>query len=220
MEDVARKTQNGSVPLEERDPDTIIVASHGARKRRRQDSGVHLDDETEGFAVNKEDSSGKGRGNSAMGPSCFQPSSGILTKAVSPASNEDPSPNYGSCSKQHLMEADQTVLLPLETLKTLQNEVQELRSRLLMLESRTQKQPDLFDDALDARLASPEVETGSSDNSDDGFDEAWLEDKAARKVAVKRVRRLAQEHHNGEQRAHLEFMADIVGVNHKSKVDG
>src|SRR5947207_15985837 len=139
MEDVARRTQNGSVPLEECDPDTIIVASNGARKRRRQDSGVHLDDEIEGFAINNEDSSGKGRGNSAMGPSCFQPSSGILTKAVSPASNEDPSPNYGSCSKQHLMEADQTVLLPLETLKTLQNEVQELRSRLLMLESRDRK---------------------------------------------------------------------------------
>jgi hypothetical protein len=220
MEDVARRTWNGSVPLEERDPDTIIVAPHVARKRRRQDSGVHLDDEIEGFAVNKEDSSGKGRGNSATESNCFQPSSRILTKAVSPASNEGPSPNYGSCSKQHMMEADQTVLLPLGTLRALQNEVQELRSQLLMLKSRTQKQLELFDDALDTRLASPETETGGSDNGGDGFDEAWLEDKAARKVAVKRVRRLAQEHHTGEQRAHLEFMADIVGVNHKSKVDG
>lgn len=73
----------------------------GARKRRRQDSGVHLDDEFEGCAVNKDDSSGKDGGRSVTELSYFQHLSGILAKkniasleyrvepliAVAPASN-------------------------------------------------------------------------------------------------------------------------------------
>lgn len=115
------------------------------------------------------------------------------------------------------------VLLPLGTLRALQNEVLELRSQILTLKGSTQKQLQLFDDVLSLRLASTETKKNTSDSNgddnDDGFDQAWREDKVARKVAVKRVRRLAQDHHSGEQRAHLEFMADIVSVTHKSKVD-
>jgi hypothetical protein len=77
MDEVARRTRNDSVPLEEDDPDTVRVAPRSARKRSRQDSGVHLDDKSKGIAVSQEDSSGKDSCDSATGPKHFWLSSGI-----------------------------------------------------------------------------------------------------------------------------------------------
>lgn len=86
------------------------------------------------------------------------------------------------------MGAAQTALLPLGELLALQIEVLELRIQFLTLKVSTRKQLELFDDAPGPRLTSSETLINASDDDDDDFDRAWLEDKAARKVAVKRVR--------------------------------
>jgi hypothetical protein len=86
------------------------------------------------------------------------------------------------------MEAAQIALLPLGKLIALQNEVLELRIQFLTLKVSTLKQLELFNDPPSPRLTSSETVINASDDDDEGFDRAWLEDKAARKVAVKRVR--------------------------------
>jgi hypothetical protein len=219
IEELARSTRNDSVSFEEDDPDTIRVEPRGARKRRRQDSGVHLDEGFEGLPAQTLYLSGKNCAASENELNCFQPSSVIMTQTTSIASNEDNGRDQGTAFKQTLIEADQMVLLPVATLSALQNEMAELRNTFRIFKEDTQKQLASYDDALNSQLASAETETNVSDDGD-GFDQAELEDRAARKLAVKRVRRIARDHHSGGQRAHLEFMADIVGVNHKSKVDG
>jgi hypothetical protein len=115
--------------------------------------------------------------------------------------------------KQTLMEADQMVLLPLTTVRPLQNEIAELEDTFLAFKEDTQNQPRSLDDALRCPLAFAETESSASD------DEDFCMDRVAQNVAAKRVHRLGRDHNSSAQRAHLEFMADIVGVEDNSKVD-
>ena len=125
----------------------------------------------------------------------------MMTPTNSTASKEDQVHGKGTGINQTLTGVDQMVLLPLRTIRVLQNEVAELRSMFVMFKKDVAKQL--------------EIETNASDGDDRSM-QVDLEDLAARKVAVKRVRGLAQDHHSG---AHLKFVADIVGVGRKSKVD-
>lgn len=142
-----------------------------------------------------------------------------MTPTNSTVSKEDQGRDEGTAINQTSTEADEMVLLPLGTLRALQNEVAELRNMFVMFKKDTAKQLESYGDALNARLASDETETNASDEGGDRSMQVDLGDLAARKVAVRRVRRLARDYHSGKERAHLEFMVDIVGVKNKSKVD-
>jgi hypothetical protein len=219
LEEFAKSDWNGSISFEQADPDTIRVEPLGVRKRRRQDSGVHLDDGFEGLPSQAIELCEKTFAHSENGLDHRQPSPGMMKQPSSTASNGDQGRDQGNIIKQSLSDADQMVLFPLATLRTLENEIAELRNELAVFKGETREQFHSYDDALNARLGPDETDSHASDDDDDSCsDQAEVEDLAARKVAVNRVRRLARDHHSGEQRAHLEFMADIVGVKNKSKV--
>ena len=217
IEELAASSQNDSALYEEDNPDTIRVEPCGARKRIRQESGLDLDEQIERLPTRTADVTVKTCAASENAPYRFQSSSGMMTPTNSIVSKED----EGIAINQTSTEADQMVLLPLGTLRALQNEVAELRNVFATLKKDTAKQLESYGDALNARLASDETETNDEDEDedDDRSTQVDLEDLAARKVAVRRVRRLARDYHSGKERAHLEFMADIVGVRNKSKVD-
>ena len=209
------------VSYEEDDPDTIRVLPRNDLKRRRCDSGVHFDESFERVLSNPTGLQEKTGAAAETGIKCLQFASGIMPVMSSPSADADSGRRLCKAINQPLTEADQMVLVPLATLKALQNEITELRNAFGFFKEDSRK--FVSHDALNARLALIEVRTESSDGDDDDEDDdycspqALQKDKAARKVAVERIRRLAK-HHNGKERAHLKFMADIVGVKHTSKV--
>jgi hypothetical protein len=218
LEEFPRSTWNNSISFEEDDPDTIRVHPLGVRKRRRQDSGVHLDEGFERLPSQVVELSENKSAHSENGVDYCRTSPGMMKQPSPVASNGDQG-GQGNIIKQSLTGADQMVLFPVATLKRLENEIAELRTELAVFKGETQKQFHAYDDALNSQLGSAEIGSADSDSDDDSCsDQAMRDDSAARKVAVNRVRRLARDHHHGEQRAHLEFMADIAGVKNKSKV--
>jgi hypothetical protein len=217
IEELAASSQNYSALYEEDDPDTIRVEPRGARKRTHQESGLDLDEQIERLPTQTADVTVKTCAASENVPYRFQSSSGMMTPTNSTVSKEDQGRDEGTAINQTSTEADQMVLLPLGTLRALQNEGR--ADKYVRNVKNTAKQLEPYGDALNARLASDETETNASDGGDDRSTQVDLEDLAARKVAVRRVRRLARDYHSGKERAHLEFMADIVGVRNKSKVD-
>ena len=81
----------------------------------------------------------------------------------------------------------------------------------MTLKEDNRKQLESYENVPNALLISTERENDSCEDEE-------LEERAAREVAVTRVRRLARDHHSGKERAQLEFTADIVGVKNKSTV--
>jgi hypothetical protein len=182
--------------------DTIRVEPRGARKRTRQESGLDLDEQIERLPAQTAGVTVKTCAAFENAPYRFQSSSGMMTPTKSTISKEDQGLDEGTAINQTSTEADQMVLLPLGTLRALQNEVAELRNMFVMFKKDTAKQFESYGDALNARLASDETETNALDEDDGRSTQVDLEDLAAPKVAVRRVRRLARDYHSGKERIH------------------
>jgi hypothetical protein len=136
----------------------------------------------------------------------FQWSSDMMTPTNSTVSKEDQGRNDDTAINQTSTKADQMVLLPLRTLRALQNEVAGLRNMFVIFRKDAAKQPESYGDALNARLASDEIGTNTSDGDGDRSTQVNHEDLAARKVAVRRSTparpRLPQRQGAGSSRIH------------------
>jgi hypothetical protein len=121
---------------------------------------------------------------------CFQPSSDMIASTNSIVSKEDQVHDEGTGIKQTSTGVDQMVLLPLRTLRALPSEVAELRGMFVMFKKDTTKQLESYGDALNVRLSFGEIGANALDGGDDRSTQVDLVGLAARKVAVKRVRRL------------------------------
>jgi hypothetical protein len=120
---------------------------------------------------------------------CFQSSSDMIALTNSIVSKEDQVQDEGTGINQTSAGVDQMVLLPL-TLRALPSEVVELRGIFVMFKKDATKQLESYGDALNAQLSFGKIEANALDGGDDRSTQVDLEGLAARKVAVKRVRRL------------------------------